>query len=187
MMATGKMLIATILLAGLLSFAVLATTSTDAAPIAPVRRTLPDEIMVLADIKKVQLDIREFAPLLKQAGLNSRRVEDNWREQLSKAGLEVVDDIGPDVVTITLDSRAADDANIPDGVGFATFLKVYRPVRVDGFDEPMRLPVYVDVTGGADNEDDLGETAFSTVKTLLGNFVRGYKLATSEKAARSKP
>lgn len=184
MIANRQFMVVAGLLLAVMASIIAGSRSTDAAPVAPTRRALPDEIMVLADIKKVNLDIREFSPLLKNAGLLARNVEVEWEKELEKAGLEVVDDAGPDVATLQVDSRAADDADIPDGVGFATFLKVYRPVRVEGFDKPMRLPIYVDVTGGADNEDDLGETSFATVKMLLTNFISRQKVATSEKAAR---
>ena len=70
-----------------------------AAPVLPTRRALPKEVLSLAGLSQVQLDLKPFPDALLNAGVRRDQVEASWRKQLARAGIEVTTE--PDAPTLS--------------------------------------------------------------------------------------
>ncbi len=152
-----------------------------AAPILPRAPRMPDDQRTLARIDRVRLQIAQPSPHLRQAGISVSRIETEWRRKLTNAGITVVDDANDlDVPTLVVESNSTGDADVPDGIGFTVYLKVFQRVQVPRLgEEPFFVPTFVMVGGGMDNQADLAATAQSQYDLLIDAFIALSQRATA--------
>ncbi|MAE66381.1 MAG: hypothetical protein CMJ18_19090 [Phycisphaeraceae bacterium] len=146
------------------------------APIVPSGPNLAHDVLSLAGISKVALDVEEMTPLLRAAGLSAGKVKLAWSKALQGAGIEVVDD-DVDVPRLHLRTKASVEEGLT-GIGFASYLQVWQPVRIERLDRKLKVPTYVYVMGGVDSAENIASTANKSFRILINGFIERVRIAS---------
>ncbi len=147
------------------------------APSLPGEAKLGDDVLSLAHITEVALDIQPLTRRLRDRGMSAAKIAAVWSETLADAGIHVADDDGKTPV-LRLETKASVEEGLT-GICFASYLKVLQPVHVPRLDRTLMVPTYVYVMGGMDSEQALSDTATAALNILLNGFVDRVALATA--------
>lgn len=143
-----------------------------AAPILPRKPQLPDEVRCLTGLKRVSIAIDPLPQELVAAKVGADRLQAVLREELVRAGFEVVDEnITPRLIVQCF--TVVDPAN-PETIGVTTLLGVNQEVLLKRLDQEMTLPVATVVTTAMGKRSDLPRVAESEVRrvvSMLETFV----------------
>lgn len=150
------------------------------APTLPRGKKVGDDVLSLAHLTEVALDIQPLTQCLKDRGMTAGKVAAAWSEALSDAGIGVVE---PDAGTpvLRLETKATTDPELT-GTCFAAYLKVLQEVHVSRLNRTLMVPTYVYVMGGMDRERVLADTATAAINILLNGFIDHAELATEKMA-----
>ena len=146
------------------------------APNLPAGGKVGDDVLSLAHISEVALDIQPLTRRLRDRGMTAEKVVDAWTEALSDAGIQVGEDDGETPV-LRLETKASVEEGLT-GICFASYLKVLQPVHVPRLNRTLMVPTYVYVMGGMDSEQALADTATTAMNILLNGFVDRVELAS---------
>ena len=147
-----------------------------AAPFLPAGRRLPDEVISLAGIDRVQVRVRPVARLLSQRGVTAELIERELEEGLERAGFEVVENEG--VPTIEVKSLPVNDPAIPDAMAFDIQISVYQSVHIGRLNRKLVVPTYMDVNIALDRSDKIEDAAIACIAEVLGRFRDAVRVAT---------
>ena len=124
---------------GLLGLFFVATLATKAAPMLPGKQVLPDEILCLAEIRKVSLHINALPREIINAGVEVSDLEKIMADRLTGVDIDISDEaLLPRLILTCL---VTTDPAVPDGMAVACFLDVHQDVEVLRLQKRMTLPV----------------------------------------------
>ncbi len=149
-----------------------------AAPIFGQRSNLPDELLSLANITKVTLDVNGGAlpEEFLEAGVTSEKLTGAITKRLTDAGYQVVDgDARPRLVFTAL---VLTDASVPDTLGFIVFFDVVEDVRLHRLERDFTLPTSTLSAHGVRSRKLLAEGVMQELDRTLDRFIEWGKLAT---------
>ena len=110
-----------------------------AAPVFTEQINLPDEVISLARIKRLRIDVKDMPNHPATRGVKKTEVHARCVRMLKKAGLEVTDDPTDPVLTIGL--SIYDDGEGTDTLALVVIIGVYQPVRLGRLDLDRELVV----------------------------------------------
>lgn len=148
------------------------------APTLPRGQRVGDDVLSLAHLAEVALDIQPLTRCLKDRGMTAGKVTAGWSEALADAGIGVIE-ADPDTPVLRLETKATTDPELT-GTCFAAYLKVLQAVHVPRLNRTLMVPTYVYVMGGMDRERVLADTATAAINILLNGFIDHVELATAQ-------
>ncbi len=148
------------------------------APFLPPPPRVSDETLSLARVEKVRLEIAPLAAQLANVGLSAKRIEADWREKLTAAGIKVAND-DPQAPRLRLQTKATDDEDLPGGTGFSSYLKLYQRVHVPRLNRKLEVPTFTYLMGGIENAEDLAAATQQSLDIVIIRFIEQVELAGS--------
>lgn len=109
-----------------------------AAPIRPTQPKLPDEVIALAGIKEVFVQVDPIPPAAKNAGIDQKLLTDAFREEVERVGLKVVD--RNDVPKVVFQVMAPTYREHDDVIGVMTIVAVHQPVTIKRTGDDLTVP-----------------------------------------------
>ena len=118
-----------------------------AGPLLPEARQMPDEVLSVAELKQVTIEVSPLQSELKVLGANKALAEQTFTEELREIGLEVLEEQSTHIPHLVLTVRAKTDPKQPEAISIVTFLATEQEVDLKRLDRTFKLPtnVVVDV------------------------------------------
>lgn len=109
-----------------------------AAPIRPSKPKLPPEVIGLAGIEEVRVQVDPIPLAAKNAGIDQELLTVAFREEVERVGLKVVE--REDVPKVVFQVMAPTHADHEDVIGVMTIVAVHQPVTIERTGKSLTVP-----------------------------------------------
>ena len=164
--------------AGVLAVVGVVALAVVAAPVLPTRRALPREVLSLAGLTDVQLDLKPFPEALLDAGVQRDQVEASWRKQLAAAGIEVTTE--PDAPTLSLRVDVVTERSVPSAMTTLVFISLEQDVQLKRLERDMVLPTFTHYSVNLESKDRMNKMFRPLIDGVLGKFIMLVERATKQ-------
>lgn len=162
--------------AAALVLASVAAVAALAAPFVPGRRPLPPEVLSLADLTVLQLEVADLSSTYTDAGLRSENIRDQVTRRLTDAGIELRED--SDMPRLVVKLATLVDEDQPDAVCVYVVMGIHQDVTVNRLKRSMLLPTATVATGKLCTKAKLVGVAQDEVGNLTDRITRFIRQAT---------
>ncbi len=146
-----------------------------AAPIVPERRELAAQTQSLAQLKRLNLVVRELPPEMRDAGMTAERIEEIWRPRLTDAGFELTDD--ENAPMLELRTIVILESTVPDAIAINPYMLLHQNVKLNRTGADLTLPTYARVMVGMEKKQNIVEPTEAALRELLETFLREFQAA----------
>lgn len=157
-------------------FLLLLTLAVIAGPIFADRNQYPDELLALANITEVAIEINPLPMEFTEAGITADKIRDKVKARLTQAGYTVVEgDFSP---RLSFTALTLTDPSVPDTVGFVVFFDVVQHIRIHRLDRDFVMPTSTLSAQGVRSRKLLNDGVMKELDNTLDKFIEWEKLAT---------
>ena len=149
-----------------------------AAPILPKSTLLPDDVLSLAGLTGVRIEVEQLPRVLEEQDITIEMIEDEIRRALKGANITVVDDTEGPKLAIML--GAATDQRVPDAMGLNIRVNLYQMVTVERLNRRLYVPTFTTVLVGLEDNDNVSEAVAGGVNWAISKFLRAVQSAAVE-------
>ena len=149
-----------------------------AAPVLPARPVLPTEVLSLAGLSQVQLDLKPFPDELLDADVRRDQVKASWRKRLARAGIEVTTE--PDAPTLSLRVDVVTERSVPAAMTTLVFISLEQDVQVKRLGRDTVLPTFTHYSVNLESKDRMTELFGPLIDGVLDKFIMLVERATKQ-------
>ena len=147
-----------------------------AGPVLFDEPKMPDDVVSLAGIDKLAIEIKPFPGSLEDVGVTTDLIRDRWIKRLKEADFEIVE--GRDQPRLWLDMRARSDPALGETYAFIARIRFIQPVYIERLDRTLNVPTYVTGAYGMLPPDHLRSDITRVLDERINTFISKVKDAT---------
>lgn len=140
-----------------------------AGPLLPEKPNVPREVLSLAGLETVKLEVAPFPRPLLDAGILPGEVERRWQERLGEENIEVTTD--PNDPTLKLRIDLVTDVSLPSAVVALIFITLEQDVHLKRLDRDIVLPTFTNYLVSLDTRERTMETMPTGIERVLEKFI----------------
>lgn len=143
----------------------------NAAPMLSRRQTSSsDVIRSLANIDRLRIAV-DVVPEFVGAGITIEEVERHLQRELEKSGIEIVGEGGANVPTLLVRAYVVTDDQVPDGITFAYYLRLYQDVHVERLQKRLVVPTFRLMLLHLEHRDAFADQAIKALDQIVDQFI----------------
>ena len=153
------------------------TLAAVAGPLLPEKPNIPREVLSLAQIKRIRLEVTPFPRLLTDAGILPDEVKRKWRQRLEKKGIEVT--TNPNDPTLRLRIDLVAEPSLPSTLAALIFISLEQDVHLKRLDRDIVLPTFTNYLVSLDTRQRMIKTMPAGIGRVLEKFITMVKRGTA--------
>ena len=154
-----------------------------AAPFVPPQVALPAELLSMAQLERVRVEVSELPDIFEKAGLTRDKVVQTLRVELRGAGVAVEDD--PDLPRLVVTLASLRDGAQPDAVGVYIVFGLHQAVTLHRLGRDMVVPTATLATGRLTSRAHLATTLRRELDQMVQRLTRSIRQASASESDRT--
>ena len=162
--------------------AIMSAPAAWSAPMVRGKRSPPGDVLSLARIRVIRLEIKSMPADLVELEITAEAVREKWKQRLANAGIRVAEegDADENMPSMTLSVATGVDPDVSsEGVLSIMLLTFRQPARFDRFDRPVTVSTYIKTLAEITLKDGLKAATNTNLKLLIENVVRDVRIANA--------